>query len=603
MRKHRVFIPCFMFTFLIFAVSHSAQKRGIQVTPKPGKAIYLYKDYHALVVGIGDYDYWPDLKGAENDAREIAKTLENAGMKVHLVLNPMELKRALNEMTYEIGQEENRAILIYFSGHGETESLATGEKMGYIVPKDCPLPTKDPIGFSEKAISMNDIESYALRIKSRHVLMVFDSCFSGAVFKPFKGVPSDISEKSARPVRQFIAAGSEDEEVPDDSIFKTCFIQGIGGEADYNKDGYVTGTELGMYLDVSVVNYTRGAQHPQFGKIRHPNLDKGDFIFNLAAISITEANGTSRRQNSLLSVESNVLGAGIFVDGREVGKTSLLYSEIMPGEHEVKVEMEGYETYSETIDLEKGELISLYIDLNRVGPRKARISVITEPENAKVRILNIRPKFFQNMVLDPGKYQLEISSPGYRSKKMWIQLNAGEEKNVRIHLSALATDNSDHERIRDQNGTKDALKKTLANVIKGFLSCLYGANPNEISKFVCKEISPQLETALEAFRNKLILASFDPLHGVSFGMAEKAVSNIMFNFKSFEIELLESSAHDAKARYSTKLEVRMLHPESGVYIPSDVKEKDAELQFIRETGKWKVCPPSDKLNQNFDLEK
>ena len=46
-----------------------------------------------------------------------------------------------------------------------------------------------------------------------------------------------------------------------------------------------------------------------------------------------------------------------------------------------------------------------------------------------------------------------------------------------------------------------------------------------------------------------------------------------------------------------------LHPESGVYIPSDVKEKDAELQFIRETGKWKVCPPSDKLNQNFDLEK
>ncbi|MFQ5687048.1 MAG: hypothetical protein ACE5GV_10345 [Candidatus Scalindua sp.] len=36
-----------------------------------------------------------------------------------------------------------------------------------------------------------------------------------------------------------------------------------------------------MYLDTSVVNYSRDSQHPQYGRIRHPKLDKGDFIFVL----------------------------------------------------------------------------------------------------------------------------------------------------------------------------------------------------------------------------------------------------------------------------------------------------------------------------------
>ena len=31
-----------------------------------------------------------------------------------------------------------------------------------------------------------------------------------------------------------------------------------------------------------MTNYSRGAQHPQFGKINDPNLDKGDFVFHLA---------------------------------------------------------------------------------------------------------------------------------------------------------------------------------------------------------------------------------------------------------------------------------------------------------------------------------
>ena len=67
--------------------------------------------------------------------------------------------------------------------------------------------------------------------------------------------------------------------MPDRSVFRAQFVEGIGGEADGNGDGFVTGSELGEFLQTQVVNYSEGTQHPQYGKIRNPYLDKGDFVF------------------------------------------------------------------------------------------------------------------------------------------------------------------------------------------------------------------------------------------------------------------------------------------------------------------------------------
>jgi hypothetical protein len=255
--------------------------RGISVTAKKGQSLYLYKDYYALVVGISEYQKWPDLPSAAKDAREVASRLKELGFEVKLALDPSakELRKVLSDVVYQAGTEKNRALLFYFAGHGETLELADGTELGYIVPGDCPLKNKDPMGFDSKAISMKDMEVLALKVKSKHFLMVFDSCFSGSLFNVVRAAPVDISEKSARPVRQFITAGGAGEQVPDQSVFKVVFLQGISGDADLNTDGYVTGSELGMHLQEKVVNYTRGGQHPQYGKINNPKLDRGDFIF------------------------------------------------------------------------------------------------------------------------------------------------------------------------------------------------------------------------------------------------------------------------------------------------------------------------------------
>jgi hypothetical protein len=258
-----------------------ATTRGIHAVSPEGQNLFLYKDYHALVIGVSNYDHWPKLPHADDDAREVADKLKKLGYGVDLILDPgyKDLRDALNRLVYFAGKEENRAILVYYAGHGETELLADSTKMGYIIPRDCPILKKDPMGFAAHAISMRDIEAVSLKIKSKHVIMLFDSCFSGSLFSLTRAPPANITDKSRLPVRQYITAGTEDEQVPDKSMFKRSFLIGIEGDADLTGDGYITGSELGIYLSEKVVNYTKGNQHPQYGKINNPDLDRGDFIF------------------------------------------------------------------------------------------------------------------------------------------------------------------------------------------------------------------------------------------------------------------------------------------------------------------------------------
>ncbi|NIO06172.1 MAG: hypothetical protein GTN74_16680 [Proteobacteria bacterium] len=174
----------YTFVILIMAMLTSggstlATSRGISIISTEGQSLDLYRDYQAVVVGISNYDWWPKLPYAADDAKEVAAKLATLNFQVKLVLDPTfeEMKKVLGEMVYDTGSEENRALLFHYAGHGETETLADKTKLGYIIPRDCPLLKKDPMGFAGHAISMKDIESVSLRVRSRHVLMLFDSCF------------------------------------------------------------------------------------------------------------------------------------------------------------------------------------------------------------------------------------------------------------------------------------------------------------------------------------------------------------------------------------------------------------------------------------------
>lgn len=256
---------------------------NVIIKNKSGEDVSLYKESHALVIGVSSYtNGWPALPGVKDDIKSVRIALEKRGFDVVTVLNPdtKRLDSAFEGFIKEYGGEVNNRLLFYFAGHGYTvKPKYGGSGLGYIVPTDAPNPHKNLNLFRQVAMSMQRIEEYALNIDSKHAIFLFDSCFSGSLFSISRAIPEDIKYNTAKPVRQFITSGSENETVPDVSIFRQMFVSALDGEADTDKDGYITGSELGYFMQKSVIIYSKGAQHPQYGKIRNPNLDKGDFVF------------------------------------------------------------------------------------------------------------------------------------------------------------------------------------------------------------------------------------------------------------------------------------------------------------------------------------
>ena len=84
------------FIFLLIAVlSFSQQNRGFKSVniEIDGQITELYKQSHALVIGVSDYtNGWPDLPGVIQDVKKIQSTLEQHNFNVVLVKNPDERK-------------------------------------------------------------------------------------------------------------------------------------------------------------------------------------------------------------------------------------------------------------------------------------------------------------------------------------------------------------------------------------------------------------------------------------------------------------------------------------------------------------------------------
>lgn len=283
MKINRILLTIFFLIFSIYFLH--AQKRGgdLEVVTTDGEPVVTFSQGYALVIGEINYKYWDQLKSVKEDVDVVKKLLEEQKFIVETLVDKTgeELRRGIENFLNKYGHDENARLIIYYAGHGATYTLSTDKKMGYIVPIDAPSLYSDSRGFLQRAIPMNQFDTWSTQYACRHILFIFDSCFSGSIFTTRSAaLPPAISKSLTEPVRQFITSGSENESVPEPSVFRPLLERALrNGEADLNKDGYVTGTELGMYIKSEVLNRYNGKWNPQYGKSQDVKLDKGDFIF------------------------------------------------------------------------------------------------------------------------------------------------------------------------------------------------------------------------------------------------------------------------------------------------------------------------------------
>ena len=245
------------------------------------ETVELYSNSYALVIGIDAYTGgWPRLTNAVEDAGLIAAAMEARGFEVTLAtdLDSVDLKRTFEEFFILKGEDPEARLFVWYAGHGHSEY---GE--GFLVPVDAPA-AKAGAKFRLKALSLRRFGEYVRMAYAKHAYTIFDTCFAGTIFTGQRsGLPPAITRATTEPVRQFLTSGDVDQEVSDDGTFRRLFLEALDGKrgADANADGYLTATEIGLFLSDSMTNYTENRQTPRYGKLRDPSYDQGDFIFLL----------------------------------------------------------------------------------------------------------------------------------------------------------------------------------------------------------------------------------------------------------------------------------------------------------------------------------
>ncbi|MDP6391191.1 MAG: caspase family protein [Alphaproteobacteria bacterium] len=267
----------------------ASSSRGLMVPLKASEArdatvaeeVELYGSSHALVIGIDNYtNGWPRLSNAIADARAVADELRRKGFGVTLKtdLKASELEQVFKAFFIDKGAAPDARLFVWYAGHGHTEN---GE--GFLIPADAPRPEAGR-RFKFKALPMRRFGEYVRLAESKHAFAVFDSCFSGTVFDSARALPpAAVTRATTLPVRQFLTSGDAGQTVSDDGTFRKLFIRALRGEerADANGDGFVTASEMGLFLSDRLTNLTRSKQTPRYGKLRDMEWDRGDFVFAL----------------------------------------------------------------------------------------------------------------------------------------------------------------------------------------------------------------------------------------------------------------------------------------------------------------------------------
>ncbi|GAB4430413.1 MAG: hypothetical protein OHK0039_49110 [Bacteroidia bacterium] len=240
---------------------------------------------HLLVIGIDTYTdpRIPNLKNARADAEAMVALLQERyrfdGRCKTLYdeeATRTQIIKALDEFLDDERQADD-SLLIYFAGHGYHRKQS---KKGYWVPADAVL------GDYATLISNTTLlDDYLPHMPARHVVLIVDSCFSGALFRDidFREERRDdqqIRKMLAGRSRLGIAAGSielvADGLVGNHSPFSDSLLRILRENQQPNLPA------LDLFHPVSQMTTYRSDQRPVYGVLAKSAHDVGSqFVFQL----------------------------------------------------------------------------------------------------------------------------------------------------------------------------------------------------------------------------------------------------------------------------------------------------------------------------------
>lgn len=260
----------------------------------------------ALVVGVDRYQNGvPELKSAVADAEALASALEGMhGFEPRLITDGKAtltgLRNSLQQLESEV--RPNDRVLFYFAGHGIATDSDKGP-MGFLLPVDADRSSTD------NYLPMTELHEKLSLLTCRHMLVVLDCCFAGALrwssYRHLSMIPAALHRERyhwfvTSPAWQVITSAAHDQKAidivsfeplglrhkgPSHSPFAAALLRGLQGAADRASpgqpgDGVMTATDLFSYIEDQLLppaGSTMRSQSPLMWPLR--KHEKGQFIF------------------------------------------------------------------------------------------------------------------------------------------------------------------------------------------------------------------------------------------------------------------------------------------------------------------------------------
>ncbi len=263
--------------------AEQADFAGTSTGATPHAVDARFGKFYALIIGNNTYAAYPELKTPITDAKSLDVLLrERYGFQTKLLLNANRhtIMSALHELNQKMTEQDN--LLIYYAGHGEIDQKS---QSAYWLPVD------SETGNRANWISSQSITEYLSIMSARHIMVVADSCYSGAltgsaVAKLPDGMDEAKRERwlkamNSRKARTVLTSGGVkpvmDQGGGTHSVFANAFLKVLRGNKRVIED-------YDIFRDVA--NQVRASaskagfqQTPQYAPLQHAGHEGSPFFF------------------------------------------------------------------------------------------------------------------------------------------------------------------------------------------------------------------------------------------------------------------------------------------------------------------------------------
>ena len=271
--------------FLIISGESPAAPKPLPAGPGKIAGELNFGKYYALVIGNSRYAHsdLPSLDTPVSDAAAVAKILQDRyGFETTVLSNATryDILTAMNKLRDKLTEKDN--LLIFYAGHGELDKV---NKRGQWLPVDAERNN------TANWISTDAITDILNSISAKHILVIADSCYSGAMTRAaLAQLEPNVSEelkmkwynKMLENLSRTVLTSGGLEPVIDSgssghSIFAKVLIDALAAN-----DEILSGQALFRMVSKKVRRAAERygyEQSPQYGPIHHTDHEASDFFF------------------------------------------------------------------------------------------------------------------------------------------------------------------------------------------------------------------------------------------------------------------------------------------------------------------------------------